>query len=143
MTRTGIVESVCDGRVRVVLADASCDGCETPCGACSRKTAPQRAEVPLGDLAVSVGDRVELSCPSHAVVLYSILFFLLPILIALCVCMLLWDALGQGTAALVGALCALVWFFVAGLFLSKSAAAKKNDFVLSRVLVRYEDTKRT
>ena len=143
MTRTGIVEAVGAERATVVLADASCDGCETPCGACSRKTAPQRAEVPLGEISVSVGDRVELSCPSRAVVLYSVLFFLVPIVLAIGVCLLLWDPLGQGTSALVGALCALVWFFAAGLFLSKSAAAKKNDFVLSRVLVRAEESKRT
>ncbi|MBR6529829.1 MAG: SoxR reducing system RseC family protein [Clostridia bacterium] len=135
MTRTGFVERIADGLVTVVLADASCEGCSTPCGACRREQKPQRAAVEsLVD--VSVGDRVELTCPSGGIVLYSVCMFLIPLFIGVGLCVGLMGALGEGTAALVAALGALLSFFAAALVFSTPAMKRKNAFRISRVLTK-------
>lgn len=143
MTRTGIVERVLeDGRVIVLLSDASCEGCSTPCGACAREQKPKSALV-SSQVSVSPGDRVELFCSSGAVVGYSLLLFLLPLTLALALCLGLTPVLGEGAAALVGALGALLFFLLLGALLSHRRFRDKNSFVLTRVLDGAPVTKRT
>lgn len=140
MTRTGIVESVSEDGARIVLADASCDGCSTPCGGCSRKRKPQIITLKT-ELSVSVGDRVQLSCPSSSVVWYSVLLFLIPLCLAFGLCLFLIPRLGEGMAALFSALGALIAFFVGSAVVSLPVLKRKNAFVLERVLVPASEEK--
>ncbi len=140
MTRTGIVESLRDGEVTVVLADASCDGCSTPCGACNRRQKPQVITL-QSELALSVGDRVEIELRSSAVVWYSLSLFVLPILCGVSLCLVLMPLLGEAMGALLSALGALLLFFAVGAVLAAPALRQKNAPILTRILAKNGEEK--
>ncbi len=133
MTRKGVVKELDGKTVIVSLMDAACDGCSTPCGACRREQKPLFARV-FSDVAVQEGDRVELSCSSSVVVWYSVFFFLLPLFAGVLSGALFVSRLGEGSAALVGALIALALFFLLAVIFSRPRFREKNTFRIVRVL---------
>ncbi len=133
MIRTGIVE-ICEGNsVTVVLADASCDGCSTPCGACNRRGKVQRITLD-NTPGACVGDRVELSCSDGYLVLGAICFFLLPLIVGIGSFWGLSARLQEGLCALVATLSALLSVFLFSCLFSLGGIRRKNRFVLTRIL---------
>ena len=135
MTRTGSVANVEGNAITVALADASCDGCSTPCGACRREQKPLFAKV-VSDVSVEEGDRVELSCSSAVIVWYSFLLFCLPLFCGIAAAFLASASLGEGNGALVGALVALAVLFLGAAVLSLPRLREKNRFRITRLLCK-------
>lgn len=138
MTRRGTVLSEEQGQVLVRLTDDGCEGCTTPCGACSRKGKPQTLRVE-NVLGAQTGDVVELELSSSAVVVFSLLVFFLPLVFGLALCLILMQVCAPPPAALLSACGALLLLLVTGVFLRRSRA--RTAPVLTRILLRAEAEK--
>lgn len=132
MIRRGLVESIEANQARVLLQDAACESCATPCAAC-RKPKKQVACVE-NTLHAAVGDLVELECSDRVVLTVTLCLFFFPLLLGFCAAFLLQRVLPVSQAVLYASLCVVFCLFCGVFLLSRPRVRRKTAFHLARIL---------